>query len=112
LALVGGFPKIMKFADSRYSYEIRNEASILICQMANQDENGKIGRSIKDKEIKTNGVQMFISSGGLTDLSKFLYYDWSSFSAPLGKKIIFRTIDLSLNVINLQVVRDFNPFIF
>eukprot|EP01080_Neovahlkampfia_damariscottae_P007359 gene7359-11681_t len=106
LALVGGFPKIMKFSDIKYSLDIRNEASILICSMVNQDDTGKIRRSTNNKdEAKTNGVQMFISSGGLTVLSKFLAYDWKKFTT-VGRDIIFRIIDLSLNVINLQVSRN------
>ena len=51
----------MRFADIKYDMDIRNEASILICSMANQDTTGKIRGSTNEKEVKTNGVQMFIS---------------------------------------------------
>lgn len=94
LALIGAFPKIMKFSSYKYSKQVRKESNLLIYYMCMETKS-------------SNGVQMFIASAGLPILSQFLKHSPIDIEKDENtREIIIRTVKLILFIINLTVGRN------
>lgn len=94
LALIGAFPKIMKFSSYRYSKQVREESNLLIYYLCMETKS-------------SNGVQMFIASAGLPILSQFLKHSPKDIeNDEKTREIIIRTVKLILYIINLTVGRN------
>jgi serine/threonine protein kinase len=89
LALIGAFPKIMKFSSIEYAKGVRQEANRFIYYLCMESKN-------------MHGIQMFIASAGLPVLTKFLKHSANDIKADVAsQEMISRSLDIILHLLNL-----------